>query len=72
MEHTNKIISTEEGGNRKLSEHRDIKRMVKEIGEKHGIDIQSTEGNSHFGDLRYPKKDEQKLIAILDKYLKED
>ena len=31
----------------KLAEHRDIKLMVKEIGEKYGIDIQSTEGNSH-------------------------
>ena len=41
------------------------------IGEKHGIDIQSTEGNSHLGDFSYPKEDEQKLIAILDSYLKD-
>lgn len=42
----------------KLAEHRDIKLMVKEIGEKYGIDIQSTEGNSHLGDFSYPKEDE--------------
>ena len=35
----------------KLAEHRDIKLMVKEIGEEYGIDIQSTEGNSHLGDF---------------------
>ena len=40
----------------KLAEHRDIKLMVKEIGEKYGIDIQSTEGNSHLGDFSYPNK----------------
>ena len=55
----------------KLAEHGDIKLMVKEIGEKYGIDIQSTEGNSHLGGFSYPKEDEQKLIAILDKYLKD-
>ena len=55
----------------KLAEHRDIKLMVKEIGETYGIDIQSTEGNSHLGDFSYPKEDEQKLIAILDRYLKD-
>lgn len=55
----------------KLAEHRDIKLMVKEIGEKHGIEIQSTEGNSHMGDFSYPKKDKQKLISILDSYLKD-
>ena len=55
----------------KLAEHRDIKLMVKEIGEKYGIDIQSIEGNSHLGDFSYPKEDEQKLIAILDRYLKD-
>ena len=55
----------------KPAEHRDIKLMVKEIGEKHGIDIQSAEGNSHLGDFSYPKEDEQKLIAILDRYLKD-
>ena len=51
----------------KLAEHRDIKLMVKEIGEKYGIDIQSTEGN----DFIYPKEDEQKLISILDRCLKD-
>ena len=55
----------------KLAEHRDIKLMVKEIGEENGIDIQSTEGNSHLGDFSYPKEDEQTLIAILDRYLKD-
>lgn len=40
----------------KLAEHRDIKLMVKEIGEEYGIDIQSTEGNSHLGDLAIPRK----------------
>ena len=56
---------------KKLEEHRDMKLMVKEIGEKYGIDIQSTEGNSHLGDFSYPKEDEQKLIAILDRILKD-
>lgn len=56
---------------KRMSERRDIELMVKEIGEKHGIDIQSTEGNSHLGDFSYPKEDEQKLIAILDSYLKD-
>ena len=55
----------------KLAEHRDIKLMVKEIGDKHGINILSTEGNSHLGDFSYPKKDEPKLISILDSYLKD-
>ena len=55
----------------KLAEHRDIKLMVKEIGEKFGIEIRSTEGNSHMGDFSYPKKDKQKLISILDSYLKD-
>ena len=55
----------------KLAEHRDMKLMVKEIGEKHGIEILSTEGNSHMGDFSYPKKDKQKLISILDSYLKD-
>ena len=55
----------------KLEEHKNIKLMVKEIGEKYGIDIQSTEGNSHLGDFSYPKEDEQKLIAILDRILKD-
>ena len=41
------------------------------LREKYGIDIQSTEGNSHLGDFSYPKEDEQKLIAILDRYLKD-
>jgi len=54
---------------KKLAEHRDMKLMVNEIGEKHGIKIQSTEGNSHLGDFSYPKEDEQKLISILDSYL---
>ena len=45
--------------------------MVKEIGEKYGIDIQSTEGNLHLGDFSYPKEEEQKLISILDRYLKD-
>lgn len=54
----------------KLVEHRDIKLMVKEIGEEYGIDIQSTKDNSHLGDFSYPKKDEQKLISILNSYLK--
>lgn len=54
----------------KLTEHRDMKLMVKEIGEKHGIEILSTEGNSHMGDFSYPKKYKQKLISILDSYLK--
>ena len=54
----------------KLAEHRDIKLMVKEIGEKYGIDIQSTEGNSNLGDFSYPKECEKKLISILDSYLK--
>lgn len=40
----------------KLAEHRDIKLMVKEIGKEYGIDIQSTEGNSHLGDLAIPRK----------------
>ena len=55
----------------KLAEHRDIKLMVKEIGETYGIDIQSTEGNSHLGDFSYSKEDEPKLISILDGYLKD-
>lgn len=55
----------------KLAEHRDIKLMVKEIGQEYGIDIQSTEGNSHLGDFSYPKEDEQKLISILDMCLKD-
>ena len=54
----------------KLVEHRDIKLMVKEIGEEYGIDIQSTEGNSHLGDFSYPKECEKKLISIMDSYLK--
>lgn len=54
---------------KKLAEHRDIKLMVKELGEKYGIDIQSTEGNSHLGDFSYPKEDEQTLISILNKHL---
>lgn len=60
-------------GNKKTSKSdnvKDITEMVKEIGEKHEIDIQFTEGNSHLGDLSYPKEDEQKLISILDSYLK--
>ena len=44
--------------------------MVKEIGEEYGIDIQSTEGNSHLGDFSYPKECEENLISILDSYLK--
>lgn len=56
---------------KRMSERRDIELMVKEIGKKHGIDIQSTEGDSHLGDFSYPKEDEQKLIAILDSYLKD-
>ena len=54
----------------KLAEHRDIKLMVKEIGVEYGIDIQSTEGNSHLGDFSYPKECEDNLISILDSYLK--
>ena len=55
----------------KLAEHRDMKLMVKEIGEKHGIEIQSTEGNSHLGDFSYRKKDREKLTEALDNYLKD-
>ena len=54
-----------------MPEHSDIKQMLKEIGEEHGIDIQFTEGKSQLGDFSYPKEDEQKLIAILDSYLKD-
>ena len=53
----------------KLAEHRDIKLMVKEIGEKFGIEIRSTEGNSHMGDFSYTKEDEQNLISILNSLL---
>ena len=53
----------------KLAEHRDIKLMVKEIGEKFGIEIRSTEGNSHMGDFSYPNEDEQNLISILNSLL---
>lgn len=56
---------------RKSVEHGDMKLMVKEIGEKHGIEIKPTEGNSHLGDFIYRKEDEQKLISILDSYLKD-
>ena len=55
----------------KLAEHRDMKLMVKEIGKKHGIEIQSTEGNSHLGDFSYLMKDEKKIISLLDMYLKD-
>lgn len=55
----------------KLAEHRDMKLMVKEIGEKHGIEILSTEGNSPRGEISYPKKNKQILISILDSYLKD-
>ena len=55
----------------KLAEHRDIKLMVKEIGETYGIDIQSTEGNSHLRDFSYSKEDEPEIISILEGYLKD-
>ena len=54
----------------------EVKETIRDVnaekrGEKYGVDIQSTEGNSHLGDFSYPKEDEQKLIAILDRYLKD-
>ena len=56
-----------------LEEVKETNRVVnaEKGGEKYGINIQSTEGNSHLGDFSYPKEDEQKLIAILDRYLKD-
>jgi len=54
----------------RLSKNRDMKLMVKDICEKHGIEIISNDGNSHKDDLRYSEKDKQKLISILDSYLK--
>ena len=55
----------------KLVEHRDMKLMVKEMGEIHGIKIESTEGNSHLGDFSYSKEDEPKIISLFDRYLKD-
>ena len=43
--------------------------MVKEIGEKVGIEIRSTERNSHMGDFSDPNEDEQNLISILNSLL---
>ena len=66
-----KTILSTENLIKELQAGEDLKLMIKEIGEKHGIDIKSAEGNSHSGDFSYPKEDEQKLISILDAYLKD-
>jgi tRNA(Ile)-lysidine synthase TilS/MesJ len=65
------ISEDEDKAIQKLAEHRDMKLMVKEIGEKHRIEILPTYGNSHRGDFSYPKKNKQNLISILDSYLLE-
>lgn len=55
----------------KPTDYGDINLMFKEICDKIGIKIQSTEVNSHPGDFSYNKEDEQKLIDVLDSYLKD-
>ncbi|SFB13695.1 hypothetical protein [Selenomonas ruminantium] len=53
----------------KLEEHRDMKKMVLEIGKAEGIDIQSTYGDDPNGDFVFAEEDKEKLEYALDKYL---
>lgn len=54
---------------KKLKEHRDMKLMVREIGELSGIDVRSTVDNDSRGDFCYPKDEEDNLICALDRFL---
>lgn len=62
-------MSKIENETQKTDECEDIKLMLNEIGEACGIEIQFTEGGSDFS-FSYPKEDKEKLISILDRYLK--
>ena len=53
----------------KLEEHREIKLMVKEIGELYGIEVTSTVDNDPNGDFLYPEEQERQLIDALDRFL---
>lgn len=53
----------------KLKQHRDIIKAVITIAYNAGIDVKATMGNNSNGDLVYDKKDNDRLVEAIDKYL---
>lgn len=53
----------------KLEQHRDIIRLVEEIGALNGIEVIPTEGNNPKGDFIYPLEKQNELIGAIDEYL---
>jgi hypothetical protein len=54
---------------KKLEEHRDVTKLIVEIGELYGINVTPTVNNNPNGDFQYKKDDEQELKNAIDKYL---
>ncbi len=52
---------------RKLTEHRNVIDLVEKLGKLNNIDVQRTVNNDPNGDFKYPKEQEDALIAELDK-----
>lgn len=54
----------------KLKQYRDIIKAVITIAHNAGIDVKATMGNNYSnGDLVYDKKDNDRLVEAIDKYL---
>lgn len=56
---------------KKHNDLEDIGLMVNEICREHGIYIQSAKESTHLNDFKYRKEDEEKLIYVLNNYLKD-
>lgn len=54
-----------------LTTHLELKKLVIEIAKKANIKVEDTKNNDPKGDFVYCKKDKEKLIKVLDKFLYE-
>lgn len=62
-------MSDEDKMIKKLQEHRDLKKMIVEIGKICGIPVTETEGNDSRGDFSYPSEKKEELIKAIDEYI---
>ncbi|WP_336164625.1 hypothetical protein [Fusobacterium polymorphum] len=62
-------MSDEDKMIKKLQEHRDLKKMIVEIGKICGIPVTETEGNDSRGDFSYPSEKREEFIKAIDEYI---
>ncbi|MBQ9493048.1 MAG: hypothetical protein IJR54_04860 [Oscillibacter sp.] len=63
MEHDEDIMIA------KLREHRNLKIMAMEIGERCGVPVTPTQKNDSRGDFTYPAEQEEQLFHAMDHFL---